>query len=65
MFQIYTTIYSTSIFDFVLQSRIPFQVPERVAWPQLAHALNTKFVNHCGLGLSNNHFNYLASKLFG
>nr|UCK81542.1 signal transducer and activator of transcription 1-alpha/beta-like protein [Arenicola marina] len=50
---------------FAEPSRIPFQVPERVPWIQLAQALNTKFVHHCGSGLSPENQKYLASKLFG
>ena len=44
---------------------MPFQVPEKVTWPQLAQALNTKFMSSCGLGLSHENVLYLAYKLFG
>ena len=44
---------------------MPFQVPEKVTWTQLAQALNTKFMSSAGLGLSPENLLYLASKLFG
>ncbi len=47
------------------QGRVPFQVPEKVLWPQLAEALNVKFLSACGSGLSIDNIQYLASKLFG
>ncbi|KAK2166934.1 hypothetical protein LSH36_33g03003 [Paralvinella palmiformis] len=50
---------------FAESGRIPFQVPDRVPWPQLAQALNTKFASNCGIGLDAQHLSYLASKIFG
>jgi len=47
------------------QGRLPFHVPEKVAWPALAQTLVTKFASHCGLGLSIDNLSYLAFKLFG
>ena len=48
-----------------VQGRIPFVVPDRVLWSQLASALNTKFTHSCGLGLTEDSLCYLATKLFG
>jgi len=50
---------------FAEPGRLPFHVPEKVPWPALAQALNTKFASHCGLGLSQDNLSYLAFKLFG
>ena len=47
------------------QGRVPFMVPDRVLWPQLAQALNTKFSSQTGSELSQTNLSYLASKLFG
>lgn len=50
---------------FAEPGRMPFIVPEKVAWPTLAQTLMTKFASHCGLGLSNDNLNYLSFKLLG
>lgn len=50
---------------FAETGRRPFQVPDKVTWPQLADALNTRFAASCGLGLSQDNIVYLAFKLFG
>jgi len=50
---------------FAEPGRLPFHVPEKVPWPALAQALNTKFASHCGLGLSPDNLSYLGFKLFG
>lgn len=39
--------------------REPFQVPERVAWSQLAMALNTKFESSTGRALTEENLNFL------
>uniref|UniRef100_T1PBN7 Signal transducer and activator of transcription n=1 Tax=Musca domestica TaxID=7370 RepID=T1PBN7_MUSDO len=44
--------------------REPFQVPERVAWTQLAMALNTKFESSTGRALTEDNLNFLHEKLF-
>ncbi|KAI8130440.1 signal transducer and transcription activator isoform X1 [Lucilia cuprina] len=44
--------------------REPFQVPERVAWSQLAIALNTKFESSTGRALTEENLNFLHEKLF-
>ncbi|KAK2180532.1 hypothetical protein NP493_439g02027 [Ridgeia piscesae] len=50
---------------FAEPGRIPFHVPDKVTWPHLAQALNTKFAANAGYGLSPDNVNYLAYKLFG
>ncbi|XP_075145119.1 signal transducer and transcription activator Stat92E isoform X2 [Haematobia irritans] len=44
--------------------REPFQVPERVAWSQLALALNIKFESSTGRALTEENLNFLHEKLF-
>jgi signal transducer and activator of transcription 5B len=43
---------------------MPFQVTDKVRWPLLAEALNTRFMSQCSLGLSHDNLQYLATKLY-
>ncbi|XP_063424064.1 signal transducer and activator of transcription 5B-like [Mytilus trossulus] len=51
--------------QFSSQPRTLFEVPSSVAWYDLAILLNAKFKHETGRGLTDDHLNYLASKLFG
>lgn len=51
--------------QFSSQSRLLFEVPLSVPWQELANLLNAKFEHEAGRGLTEDHLNYLASKLFG
>ncbi|PIK52917.1 putative signal transducer and activator of transcription 5B isoform X2, partial [Apostichopus japonicus] len=44
--------------------RIPFVVPDKVLWPAMAKALNSKFMAANGRSLSNDNLQYLAAKAF-
>ncbi|XP_013779006.1 signal transducer and activator of transcription 5B-like isoform X1 [Limulus polyphemus] len=46
------------------QGRVPFAVPDKVPWPQMAEVLNMKFHAACGQGLSAENLQYLATKGF-
>ncbi len=48
-----------------LQNREPFVVPEVVAWPKVAEALNNFFHAHTGRGLTESNLDYLGRKLLG
>ncbi|GFN89650.1 signal transducer and activator of transcription [Plakobranchus ocellatus] len=50
---------------FAEAGRIPFVVPDQVAWSALADQLNMKFMSYTGKGLSETNLSYIASKLFG
>ncbi|XP_041351652.1 signal transducer and activator of transcription 5B-like [Gigantopelta aegis] len=43
--------------------RVPFHVPDQVMWPQLKEQLDLKFKAITGRGLTEDHLNYLATKL--
>ncbi|XP_060571186.1 signal transducer and activator of transcription 5A-like isoform X2 [Ruditapes philippinarum] len=45
--------------------RIPFQVPDKVPWSEVAKMLSTKFCAMTGRGLSDINLKYLGNKLFG
>ncbi|XP_070535764.1 signal transducer and activator of transcription 5B-like isoform X3 [Ptychodera flava] len=49
---------------FAEPGRVPFVVQEKVPWPQLAQALNTKFESGCGRRLTQQNLQYLAVKAF-
>ncbi|XP_071941820.1 signal transducer and activator of transcription 5B-like isoform X2 [Antedon mediterranea] len=49
---------------FAEPGRIPFAVPDRVAWPDMGKALNSKFMSANGRSLSLENLNYLAQKAF-
>ncbi|PIK40217.1 putative signal transducer and activator of transcription 5B isoform X3 [Apostichopus japonicus] len=49
---------------FAEQGRIPFVVPDKVLWPAMAKALNSKFMAANGRSLSNDNLQYLAAKAF-
>ncbi|XP_074652131.1 signal transducer and activator of transcription 5B-like [Tubulanus polymorphus] len=49
---------------FAETGRVPFVVPDKVPWPYLAEALNSKFKSLTGRGMSTQNVNYLAQKLF-
>lgn len=40
--------------------REPFQVPEKVAWTQLASALNTKFESSTGRALTGDNLHFIC-----
>lgn len=44
--------------------RVPFTVPEKVVWPKVADALNTKFTAATGRSLSEENMKFLAEKAF-
>lgn len=44
--------------------RTPFHVMDRVAWPRMADALNTKFMSQTGRGLTDENLYYLCEKAF-
>ncbi|XP_018913039.1 signal transducer and activator of transcription 5B isoform X2 [Bemisia tabaci] len=44
--------------------RIPFVVPEKVPWCQIADALNTKFCDATGRSLTEDNLHFLAEKAF-
>ncbi|XP_060606463.1 signal transducer and activator of transcription 5B-like [Ruditapes philippinarum] len=46
-------------------ARIPFQVPDKVPWSEVAKMLSTKFCAMTGRGLSDINLKYLGNKLFG
>ena len=50
---------------FAEPGRVPFQVPDKKIWPEVANALHEKFDSATGQGLNAGNLNYLASKLFG
>ncbi|KAG1683305.1 Signal transducer and activator of transcription 5B [Nymphon striatum] len=49
---------------FTLKGRVPFAVPEKVAWGRVAEALKCKFRSACGGELSEDNIRYLAGKAF-
>ncbi|ROT83581.1 signal transducer and activator of transcription 5B isoform X2 [Penaeus vannamei] len=49
---------------FAEQGRIPFTVPEKVPWPQIADMLDTKFKAATGRGLTEDNLKFLAGKAF-
>lgn len=49
---------------FAEQGRIPFVVPDKVLWPAMAKALNSKFMAANGRSLSSDNLQYLAAKAF-
>ncbi|XP_066977172.1 signal transducer and activator of transcription 5B isoform X2 [Macrobrachium rosenbergii] len=49
---------------FAEQGRIPFTVPEKVPWPQIAEMLDTKFKAATGRGLTEDNLKFLAGKAF-
>ncbi|XP_023221755.1 signal transducer and activator of transcription 5B-like [Centruroides sculpturatus] len=46
------------------QGRVPFQVPEKVKWYQMAEVLSTKFKATTGRELSEDNLRFLAGKAF-
>ncbi|XP_022086658.1 signal transducer and activator of transcription 5A-like isoform X2 [Acanthaster planci] len=51
-------------YAFAEPGRIPFAVPDKVPWPEMAQALNSKFMAVNGRSLSNENMQYLAMKAF-
>ena len=49
---------------FAEPGRIPFAIPERVSWAQVAEALSTKFKSATGKPLSEDNIRFLAGKVF-
>lgn len=49
---------------FAEQGRVPFAVPEKVPWHQVAEALNVKFKNATGRALTDENLRFLAEKAF-
>ncbi|KAG1687688.1 Signal transducer and activator of transcription 5B [Nymphon striatum] len=49
---------------FAEPGRVPFAVPEKVAWGRVAEALKCKFRSACGGELSEDNIRYLAGKAF-
>ncbi|XP_050693053.1 signal transducer and activator of transcription 5B-like isoform X3 [Eriocheir sinensis] len=49
---------------FAEQGRIPFTVPEKVPWPQVADMLDAKFKSATGRGLTEDNLKFLAGKAF-
>ncbi|XP_043192536.1 signal transducer and activator of transcription 5B-like isoform X2 [Amphibalanus amphitrite] len=49
---------------FAEPGRIPFAIPERVSWAQVADALSTKFKSATGKPLSEDNLRFLAGKVF-
>ncbi|XP_071530717.1 signal transducer and activator of transcription 5B isoform X2 [Panulirus ornatus] len=49
---------------FAEQGRIPFTVPEKVPWPQIADMLDAKFKSATGRGLTEENVKFLACKAF-
>jgi len=49
---------------FAEQGRIPFTVPEKVPWPQIADMLDTKIKAATGRGLTEDNIKFLAGKAF-
>ncbi|XP_033121861.1 signal transducer and activator of transcription 5A-like isoform X2 [Anneissia japonica] len=49
---------------FAESGRVPFSVPDRVLWPDMGKALNSKFMSANGRSLSLENLNYLAQKAF-
>ncbi|XP_042239930.1 signal transducer and activator of transcription 5B-like isoform X2 [Homarus americanus] len=49
---------------FAEQGRIPFTVPEKVPWPQIADMLDSKFKSATGRGLTDDNLKFLAGKAF-
>ncbi|XP_022249691.1 signal transducer and activator of transcription 5B-like isoform X2 [Limulus polyphemus] len=49
---------------FAEPGRVPFAVPDKVPWIQMAEVLNMKFRAACGQGLSAENLQYLATKGF-
>jgi len=44
--------------------RVPFQVPQKVAWADLAQVLSLKFQTATGRGLTDDHLRCLKDKAF-
>lgn len=49
---------------FAEPGRIPFKVPDKVPWPNVALALSMKFSAVTGRGLSDESLIFLAEKVF-
>ncbi|XP_033625376.1 signal transducer and activator of transcription 5B-like isoform X2 [Asterias rubens] len=49
---------------FAEPDRVPFVIPDKVPWPLMANALNSKFMAANGRSLSNDNLQYLAMKAF-
>lgn len=49
---------------FAEPGRVPFAVPEKVPWPQVAEALNVKFRSATGRSLMEDNLRFLAEKAF-
>uniref|UniRef100_A0A0P4VTF2 Signal transducer and activator of transcription n=2 Tax=Scylla olivacea TaxID=85551 RepID=A0A0P4VTF2_SCYOL len=49
---------------FAEQGRIPFTVPDKVPWPQVADMLDAKFKSATGRGLTEDNLRFLAGKAF-
>ncbi|XP_055953288.1 signal transducer and activator of transcription 5B-like isoform X2 [Argiope bruennichi] len=49
---------------FAEPGRVPFQVPEKVSWKEVADVLNTKFKANTGRSLSEDNLQFLAGKVF-
>ncbi|XP_038076620.1 signal transducer and activator of transcription 5A-like isoform X2 [Patiria miniata] len=51
-------------YAFAEPGRVPFAIPDKVPWPDMAQALNSKFMAINGRSLSNENLQYLAMKAF-
>lgn len=49
---------------FAEPGRVPFAVPDKVPWPQVADALNVKFHSATGRSLTDENLRFLAEKAF-
>ncbi|XP_042900970.1 signal transducer and activator of transcription 5B isoform X2 [Parasteatoda tepidariorum] len=49
---------------FAEPGRVPFQVPEKVSWTEVAEVLSTKFKSATGRGLTEDNLQFLAAKVF-
>ncbi|XP_076056633.1 signal transducer and transcription activator Stat92E isoform X4 [Oratosquilla oratoria] len=49
---------------FAEQGRVPFVVPDKVPWPQIADMLDTKFKSATSRGLTEDNLKFLAGKAF-
>ncbi|XP_038076619.1 signal transducer and activator of transcription 5A-like isoform X1 [Patiria miniata] len=58
------TILWDNAFGDCSSGRVPFAIPDKVPWPDMAQALNSKFMAINGRSLSNENLQYLAMKAF-
>ena len=55
---------NADVYVCIHQDRVPFVIPDKVPWPLMANALNSKFMAANGRSLSNDNLQYLAMKAF-